>query len=68
MSRRDEQRVSITMTDFDMYCAARVERDKLKAENGRLQGRLKRIYDATLDNPEKLTISDVARIAKEPQS
>jgi ribosome-binding protein aMBF1 (putative translation factor) len=34
-------------------------------EIGRLRGDFGRIYQATIDNPEKLTIGDIARIAKE---
>lgn len=35
----------------------------LNAEITRLRGDFARIYQATIDNPEKLTIADIARIA-----
>jgi len=34
------------------------------AEIARLKADFGRIYQSTIDNPEKLTISDIARIAK----
>lgn len=39
------------------------EFDDQAAEIEQLQARLNRIYEATMDNPEKLTIGDVAEIA-----
>lgn len=40
------------------------EIDDQAAEIEQLQARLKRVYEAMVDNPEKLTIGDVAEIAK----
>jgi hypothetical protein len=40
---------------------ARYLRDEIK----RLRSDFSRIYQATIDNPEKLTIGDIAMIAKE---
>lgn len=36
----------------------------MAAEIARLRADFARIYQATIDNPEKLTIGDIARIAK----